>query len=211
VLRLVQSRLRGRLDTGSKSSAGEYVRNFGAGIRQPRRGADQRLSSMRMLASSRALYRRAVSGLANAQALYLLPVSLFGMSVSAAELPAMSSALGDQAQVAAQLRQRLDAGLRRIAFFIVPSAVAFLALGDVITAALFQRGRFSHDNVFVCLGDPRRVGGRAAGIYAGPALLLHVLRVAGHAHALAIRHSSCGAHLRAWVSRCETAAGLDRN
>jgi putative peptidoglycan lipid II flippase len=35
-------------------------------------------------------------------------------------------------------------GLRRIAFLIVPSAMAFLALGDVITAALFQRGRFTH-------------------------------------------------------------------
>ena len=29
----------------------------------------------------------------NAQSIYMLPVSLFGMSVSAAELPAMSSAL----------------------------------------------------------------------------------------------------------------------
>src|SRR5260370_23487488 len=35
----------------------------------------------------------AVTPLTNAQALYLLPVSLFGMSISVAELPAMSSAL----------------------------------------------------------------------------------------------------------------------
>ena len=80
----------------------------------------------------------------------MLPVSLFGMSVSAAELPAMSSALGGEAEVAAYLRQRLDSGLRQIAFFIVPSAMAFLALGDVVAAALFQTGRFTaSDSLYV--------------------------------------------------------------
>src|SRR4029434_7528891 len=39
---------------------------------------------------------QAVAALTYAQSLYTLPVSLFGMSVSAAELPAMSSALGSQ-------------------------------------------------------------------------------------------------------------------
>ena len=84
----------------------------------------------------------AVTGLTNAQILYTLPISLFGMSVSAAELPAMSSALGSQEQVAAQLRRRLDSGLRQIAFFIVPSAMGFLALGGVIAAGLFENGKF---------------------------------------------------------------------
>jgi putative peptidoglycan lipid II flippase len=90
----------------------------------------------------------AVTGLANAQLLYTLPVSLFGMSVSAAELPAMSGAVGlDAADV---LRARLNNGLRQIAFFVVPSAMAFLALGDVVAAALLQTGRFTHqDAVFV--------------------------------------------------------------
>lgn len=84
----------------------------------------------------------AMTGLTNAQLLYTLPVSLFGMSVSAAELPAMSGALGvDPARVEV-IRGRLDAGLRQIAFFVAPSAVAFLALGDVIAGALFQTGRF---------------------------------------------------------------------
>jgi len=92
----------------------------------------------------------ALAALLNAQSLSLLPVSLFGMSISAAELPAMSSVLGSEEQVAGQLRERLNAGLRRIAFFVVPSAMAFLALGDVITAALFQSGRFGHrDSVYV--------------------------------------------------------------
>src|SRR5262249_43477404 len=79
----------------------------------------------------------AVTGLANAQLLYTLPVSLFGMSVSAAELPEMSGEATSDA-----IRRRLDAGLRQIAFFVIPSAVAFLALGDVIAAALLQTGRF---------------------------------------------------------------------
>src|SRR5206468_10166740 len=72
----------------------------------------------------------AVTGLANAQLLYTLPVSLFGMSVSAAELPEMSGETTSDA-----MRRRLDAGLRQIAFFVIPSALAFLAFGDVIAAA----------------------------------------------------------------------------
>lgn len=57
----------------------------------------------------------------------------------------MASARGTASEVSSQLRQRLDRGLRRIAFFIVPSAVAMLALGDVMTAALYQSGEFRKD------------------------------------------------------------------
>jgi putative peptidoglycan lipid II flippase len=86
-----------------------------------------------------------VVALTYAQSLYTLPVSLFGMSVSAAELPAMSRAIGSNEEVADVLRRRLDEGLQRIAFFIVPSSMAFLALGDVIAAVLYQTGQFKHD------------------------------------------------------------------
>jgi putative peptidoglycan lipid II flippase len=86
---------------------------------------------------------QAVAALTYAQSLYTLPVSLFGMSISAAELPAMSSALGSRDQIADQLRQRLDDGLQRIAFFIVPSVMAMMAFGDVMTGALYQTGRFN--------------------------------------------------------------------
>jgi len=88
---------------------------------------------------------QAVAALGFAQSLYTLPVSLFGMSVSAAELPAMSSALGSSDEIMVQLRDRLDNGLRRIAFFIVPSAMAMLTLGDVMTAVLYQTGEFKAD------------------------------------------------------------------
>jgi putative peptidoglycan lipid II flippase len=93
---------------------------------------------------------QAVAALTYAQSLYTLPVSLFGMSVSAAELPAMSSALGTSEQIAGQLRRRLDEGLHRIAFFIVPSVMAMMAFGDVMTGALYQTGRFNRaDSTYV--------------------------------------------------------------
>ncbi|MES2124497.1 MAG: lipid II flippase MurJ, partial [Gemmatimonadota bacterium] len=92
----------------------------------------------------------AVTALSNAQVLYTLPVSLFGMAISAAELPEMARERGDAASVAAALRIRLDAATQRLAYYIVPSAVGFISLGGVITAALFQTGRFNHaDSVFV--------------------------------------------------------------
>ncbi len=96
----------------------------------------------------------AMTGLANAYLLSMLPVSLFGMSVAAAELPSMSGEAqageGGVQRVNDALRQRLDGGLRQIAFFVVPSAMAFLALGDVIAGAVFQVGRFRHaDSVYV--------------------------------------------------------------
>jgi putative peptidoglycan lipid II flippase len=92
----------------------------------------------------------AVSALAYAQTLNTLPVSLFGMAVSAAELPAMSSALGTQEEIGAVLRRRLELGLQNIAFFVIPSAVAFLVLGDVVVATIYRGGRFTaHDVTFV--------------------------------------------------------------
>jgi putative peptidoglycan lipid II flippase len=83
-----------------------------------------------------------VAALANAQTLYLLPVSLFGMAVSAAELPEMSGVAGDQAARAEHMRERLRGALRRVVFLVVPSAVAFVTVGDSIVSLLFQSGRF---------------------------------------------------------------------
>jgi putative peptidoglycan lipid II flippase len=94
----------------------------------------------------------AVAALAYAQTLYTLPVSLFGMSVSAAELPAMSGAVGAESDVAEVLRVRLNAGLRQIAFFVIPSVAAFLVLGDVIVSAIYQSGRFTHSDAIYVWG-----------------------------------------------------------
>lgn len=88
----------------------------------------------------------AVAALGYGQVISILPISLFSMSVSAAELPTLSSATGSSEEIAAFLRSRLSSGLRRIAFLIVPSAMAFLLLGDILVAAIYQSGRFDHAN-----------------------------------------------------------------
>ena len=84
-----------------------------------------------------------VALLGYSKTVFVLPVSLFGMAISAAELPEMSSVLGSHDERSARLRARLDAGLRRIAFFVVPSAAAFFALGDTIARVLFEHGAFT--------------------------------------------------------------------
>jgi putative peptidoglycan lipid II flippase len=94
----------------------------------------------------------AVAALGYAQILYTLPVSLFGMSVSAAELPAMSGTIGSESEIAAELRGRLGRALRQIAFLVVPSAMAFLTLGDVVSAVVYQSGRFTHADALYVWG-----------------------------------------------------------
>jgi putative peptidoglycan lipid II flippase len=86
----------------------------------------------------------AVAALNYGQVFYMLPVSLFGWSVAASELPTMSRAAAGSENISAVLQSRLNAGLRRISFLVVPSAAAFLFLGDVIVALVFQSGQFTH-------------------------------------------------------------------
>jgi putative peptidoglycan lipid II flippase len=105
----------------------------------------------------------AVAAITNAQLLSTLPVSLFGMSVSAAELPEMSRLTGPDSDRHAALRRRLDTGLRQIAFFVVPSAMGLLALGDVVAAAIFQTGRFTHGDAIYVWGI---LAGSAVGLLA---------------------------------------------
>jgi putative peptidoglycan lipid II flippase len=97
------------------------------------------------------------------QSLYTLPVSLFGMSVSAAELPAMSSAVGSTEEVASELRKRLNAGLKQIAVFIIPSSMGFLAFGDVMVGALYRTGKFGQNDVRFVWGT---LAGAAVGLLA---------------------------------------------
>jgi putative peptidoglycan lipid II flippase len=86
----------------------------------------------------------AVAALSNSQMLYLLPISLFGMSVAAAELPELAEAADRPGPgAAAALRARLAAGGEQVAFFIVPTALAFLSLGHVVAGVVFQSGAFT--------------------------------------------------------------------
>jgi putative peptidoglycan lipid II flippase len=88
----------------------------------------------------------AMAGMSFASTLYMLPVSLFAMAISAAELPEMSSVVGETEAVSAKLRERIAASRLRMAFFVVPSAIAFFTIGDAIIAMLFQTGRFGADD-----------------------------------------------------------------
>src|SRR5690606_19521054 len=92
------------------------------------------------------LFYGAVTALGYAQLLYLLPISLFGMSVAAAELPELAR---QRLAPAEALRLRASTGLRRIAFFVVPSFVAFVLLGDLLVATLFQTGSFQADQTLL--------------------------------------------------------------
>jgi putative peptidoglycan lipid II flippase len=145
VLQLIPA-IRPRLDTTS-THVRAVLRNFGPIFLS--RGVVQISAYIDSIIGSY-LPTGAVAALRYSQIISVLPVSLFSMSVAAAELPVLSSGIGSDQQVAAFLRGRLSAGLRRIAFFVVPSAVAFLVLGDVVTAVLYQSGRFRYqDAVYV--------------------------------------------------------------
>jgi putative peptidoglycan lipid II flippase len=137
------------------------VRNFfpvfiSRGVVQLSAFVDQILASL--------LPTGAFAALSYAQTINQLPVSLFGMAVSAAELPAMSAALGTPEQIAAKLRARLAAGLQQIAWYVVPSAVAFVVLGDVVVAAIYRTGHFQHDDVLYVWSA---LAGSGVGLLAG--------------------------------------------
>jgi putative peptidoglycan lipid II flippase len=154
VLKLVPG-IRPLLKAGS--SVRTVARNFapaflGRGVGQIAAYVDTLIASL--------LPTGAVAALTNAQMLYTLPVSLFGMSISAAELPEMASEAARDDGIASRLGTRLHTGLRRIAYFVVPSAAVFLAFGDVVAAALFETGAFSR-------GDSRYVWALLAGSAVG--------------------------------------------
>jgi putative peptidoglycan lipid II flippase len=129
---------------------------FGRGVVQVSGYVDQWLASF--------LIGGAVAVLGYAQNVSMLPISLFGMAIAASELPAMSSATGGSEDVASEIRRRLDEGLRRIAFYIIPSAAAFLVLGDIVAGVLYQGGQFGRDGTVWVWGV---LAGSAVGLLAG--------------------------------------------
>jgi putative peptidoglycan lipid II flippase len=83
-----------------------------------------------------------------AQNIALLPVSVFGMSISVSELTEMAGQ--EEATLAEGIRARLLPALRSIAFYVIPCAVAFAALGDVAASTLLETGNFGkHDSTWV--------------------------------------------------------------
>lgn len=135
----------GRGNDGVKKVIGNFVPAFfSRGVVQINAFVDQIIASF--------LPTGAVSLLAYTQTLTMLPISLFGMSVAAAQLPAMSSVLGEDSEIAASIRRILGNGLRNIAFFVIPSAVGYLLLGDAIAGALYRHGRFTEQDTLFTWG-----------------------------------------------------------
>ncbi len=142
VLRLA-GRIRFQFELGSASTR-MVMRNFIPGVAS--RGVNQLSSYVDSILAS-FLPTGAVAALAYAQTVYLLPVSLFGMSISNAELPEMSSQIGVDDTVAGALGRRLNDAMQRVAFFIAPAMAAFLVVGDSIIAMLYQTGKFTRSDV----------------------------------------------------------------
>jgi putative peptidoglycan lipid II flippase len=113
------------------------------------------------------LFDGAVAALGYAQTFYMLPVSLFGMSIAASELPELSRAGGGEAE---PLRRRVEAGLRQMAVFVVPSAVGYLLLGDVIVGAMYERGDFVRSDTLLVY---MILGGYSLGLLASTATRLY--------------------------------------
>jgi putative peptidoglycan lipid II flippase len=94
----------------------------------------------------------AIGALGYAQMLYVFPVSLFGMSVAASELPELSRL--NPAETGAFMA-RVTAAVRQMMFLTVPTCFAYLVFGLPLVRALFERGRFDfHDSclIYVILG-----------------------------------------------------------
>ena len=126
------------------SNVRTVIKNFIPGFTA--RGVNQ-LSSYIDLILADHLQSGALANLFYAQQIYLIPVSLFGMSITNAELPEMASELGSDDKIAEALCRRLNSAIPRVAFFIIPSAAAFLALGDSMVALIYQTGKFTRTNV----------------------------------------------------------------
>ncbi len=104
---------------------------LGRGVVQVSAYVDLMLASLLATGAVAALYR--------GQILYMLPVSLFAMSVAAAELPEMSRQADDPVALAARYRS----ASRKVAFWMLLAAAVYLSAGDLVVGLLFQGGVFS--------------------------------------------------------------------
>ena len=111
---------------------------LGRGVVQITSYLDLMLASLLATGAVAALYR--------AQILYMLPISLFAMSVAAAELPEMSLLASDRSA----LEDRAVAAARRVAFWMLLTTAMYAAAGDLVVELLFEGGLFSSaDTVLV--------------------------------------------------------------
>lgn len=100
------------------------------------------LSSLTDVFLASLLAEGALAGIYFAQRIAMLPLALFGASVAVAALPEMSRERGAEA-----LRAHLADGVRRVAYFIFPSVVVLLLLGDLAASIIYRRGSFGPEDV----------------------------------------------------------------
>ena len=94
----------------------------------------------------------AVGVLGWGQRLYLLPISLFGVSVAAAELPELARLDGDEEERSKAAAHRAERAAAAMSFLVSPTLVGYLALGVGIVGAIYRRGAFDlGDNWLVYL------------------------------------------------------------
>ena len=82
--------------------------------------------------------------------LYMLPQGIFSVAVATVLFPAMSrlAALGDTQG----FLRTANAGLRQIAFLLVPASVAAAVLAEPIVRLVYERGQFTSDQTPVVAG-----------------------------------------------------------
>lgn len=119
----------------------EVLRRFGGAVLG--RGVVQ-ISALADLFLAGLLVTGAVTALGKAQVLYIMPISLFAVSIAASELPELSRMTS-----AREIAERAQAGFGRILFFISFTALAYVLLGDKIIGALFEYGRFTSDDTLL--------------------------------------------------------------
>ena len=112
------------------ASVREVVRNFIPLVAA--RGAVN-LSALLDVFLASLLAEAAVSMLGYAQTLYLLPISLFALSIAAAELPDMSR---DRAAGLRAVGERTQGAVAKVLFWLIPSAVGYIVFGEEMTAFL---------------------------------------------------------------------------
>ncbi|MEM9997246.1 MAG: murein biosynthesis integral membrane protein MurJ [Bacteroidota bacterium] len=78
--------------------------------------------------------------------LYLLPVSLFGMSVAASELPELSRI--SQARLS-EFLGRVNRSVRQMLFLLIPTVVVYVGFGLLVVGLLFGGGAFGLDDTWL--------------------------------------------------------------
>ena len=69
------------------------------------------------------------------------------MSVAASELP--EALAGEGPRGSRSSGTEVTGGMRRVAYFLIPSARGYIAIGNIITSAIYQTGAFGEAEVRV--------------------------------------------------------------